>query len=181
MHRYSEVLNLPVICAGDGSKAGVVKDILFSIRDRKAKALLLEQKGLSARKRVVLLSKLLNLGGGAVIIDNRDCIEEMDSTAFKNAFGDDGSLIGTKVYSKAGDEVGVARDVIFDLHTGRIEGFEISDGLLQDVMKGRKLLPLLGKVELGREIAVVDTEAVEEMKETGGGLKNKLSGLQNDS
>jgi uncharacterized protein YrrD len=177
LYRYSEVLNLPVICAGDGSKAGVVKDILFSISDRKAKALLLEQKGLSARKRVILLNKLLSLGGGAVIIDDNACIEDMDSAAFKNAFEDDGSLIGTKVFSKAGGEVGVVRDVIFDLRTGRIEGFEISDGLLQDVMRGRKLLPLIGKVELGREIAVVDTEAVEEMKETGGGLKNRLSGL----
>ena len=36
LHRYSEVLNLPVICAEDGSKAGIVKDILFSIGERQA-------------------------------------------------------------------------------------------------------------------------------------------------
>jgi uncharacterized protein YrrD len=174
LHRYSEVLNLPVICAGDGSKAGVVKDILFSIRDRKAKALLLEQKGLSVKKRVVFLNELLSLGRDAAIIDNSVCISDMERASFRKAFEDEGSLIGLKVYSKDGGEIGTVKDVIFDCRTGRIEGFEISDGLIHDVMKGRKLLPLFGKVEIGEEFAVVGTEAVEEMKETGGGISNKL-------
>ncbi|MFY9567830.1 MAG: PRC-barrel domain-containing protein [Acetivibrionales bacterium] len=176
LHRYSEVLNLPVICAEDGSKAGIVKDILFSIGERQAKALLLEQRGMTVRRRVVFLDELLSIGGGAVIVGSYASVTDMDRASFKNAFGDEGGLLGTKVYSKAGGEVGVIKDVVFDLRTGRIEGFEISDGLLQDVIRGRKLLPLAGKVEFGEEFAVVDTEAVEEMKETGGGIKNRLLG-----
>lgn len=174
LHRYSEVLNLPVICADTGKRAGVVKDILFSIGDRRVMALLLEQKGLSMKKRVVYLNELLSLGGDAAIVDSGICISELERASFKRAFEDEGSLIGLKVYSRAGGEVGIVKDVIFDCQTGRIEGFEISDGLLQDVMQGRKVLPLFGKVELGKEVAVVGTEAVEEMKETGGGIRNRL-------
>src|SRR5690606_33147986 len=48
LYRYSKVLNLPVICADNGSRAGTVKEILFGTGDRQVKALLLEQKGLSA-------------------------------------------------------------------------------------------------------------------------------------
>ena len=181
--RYGEVLNLPVICADDGSKVGIVKDILFSIRDRQVKALLLEQKGLSTRRRAILFDELLSIGGGAVIIGSSAGVADLDRASFKDIFGDEGSpigdeggLIGTKVYSKAGGEVGVIKDVMFDPGTGRIEGFEISDGLLQDVVQGRKVLPLIGKVELGKEFALVDTDSVDEMKETGGGLKKKLLG-----
>ncbi|HEY8348857.1 MAG TPA: PRC-barrel domain-containing protein [Clostridia bacterium] len=185
LYKYSEVLNLPVICADNGSKAGTVKDVLLDGGDRQVKALVLEQKGLAARRRVVPLDDRVNLGNGAVIVGSSDCVAEMDRSLFKDTFGgktaqagEEGGLIGTKVYSKTGDEVGVIMDVIFDPRTGRIEGFEISDGLLQDVMHGRKLLPLLGKVEFGREFAVVDKEAVDEMKETGGGIKNMLLGGQ---
>jgi len=46
--------------------------------------------------------------------------------------------------------------------------------MIQDVMQGRKLIPLFGKVELGEEFAVVGSEAVEEMEETGGGIRNRL-------
>ncbi len=181
--RYSEVLNLPVICADNGRKAGIVKDILFSTGDRQVKALLLEQRRLSSKRRIIWFDDMVSLGDDAVIVGSSDCVADMDRTSFREAFGeetspigDEGGLIGTKVYSKAGDEVGVIRDVMFDPVTGRIEGFEISDGLLQDVIHGRKVLPLLGKAEFGREFAVVDKEAVDEMKETGGGIRNRLLG-----
>ena len=124
LHRYSEVLNLPVICAEDGSKAGIVKDILFSIGERQAKALLLEQRGMTVRRRVVFLDELLSIGGGAVIVSSYASVTDMDRASFKNAFGDEGGLLGTKVYSKAGGEVGVIKDVVFDWRTGRIVGCE---------------------------------------------------------
>ncbi|NLK87545.1 MAG: photosystem reaction center subunit H [Clostridiaceae bacterium] len=174
MHRYSKVLNLPVICADSGKKTGVVKDILFSAEERQVKALLLEREGVSVKKRVVLLSDLISLGDDAAIVDNAGCVSDLERTSFINSFKDEGSLIGLRVFSKAGGELGEVRDVLFDSHTGRIEGFEISDGLLQDVMHGRKLLPLFGKVELGKEFAVVEKEAVDEMKGTGGGIRGRL-------
>jgi len=174
LHRYSEVLNLPVICADSGKKAGVVKDILFSLGSRSAKAFLLDHSGISLNKRVVYISELLSLGGEAAIVNSSSCVSDMNRVDYTEAFRDEGALLGLKVYSKDGGELGIVKDVIFDYKTGKIEGFEISDGLIRDVMQGRKLLPLFGKVELGEEYAVVDREAVEEMQDTGGGLRNKL-------
>ncbi|HEX2947240.1 MAG TPA: PRC-barrel domain-containing protein [Clostridia bacterium] len=174
LHRYSEVLNLPVICADSGKKAGAVKDILFSRKNREVKALLLEHKGLTLKKRVVFISELLSLGGGAAIVNSSGCVSDLNPAAYAKAFDDEGSLLGIRVFSKSGGEIGVIRDVMFDIRTGRIEGLEISDGLFQDVIQGWKLLPLFGKVELGEEFAIVDSEAVNEMEETGGGIKNKL-------
>lgn len=174
LHRYSEVLNLPVICADSGKKAGNVKDILFSRSSREVRALLLTHKGLSLKQRVVFISELLSLGGGAVVVNSISCISDLDHAAFVKAFNDERSLLGLRVFSKSGGEIGVVRDVLFDIRTGRIEGFEISDGLFQDIMQGWKQLPLLGRAELGEEFAIVDSEAVNEMEESGGGIKNKL-------
>lgn len=174
LQRYSEVLNLPVICADSGKKAGVVKDILFHLDSRTVKALLLEHSGISLNKRVVFVSELLSLGREAAIVNSGSRVSDMSRAEYTEAFRDEGALLGLRVYSKDGGELGVVRDVIFDYKTGKIEGFEISDGLIRDVMQGRRLLPLFGKVELGEEYAVVDREAVEEMQDTGGGLKNRL-------
>lgn len=182
LHRYSEVLNLPVICADNGRKAGSIKDILFDLDGREVKALLLEHTGLLPGKRVIFLDKLSNLGKDAAIIRSTDCVSVVKRKAFANLFGsgesffdgDRGSLIGRRVYSKAGGELGIVKDVIFDISSGKIEAFEISDGVLQDIIQGRRLLPLFGKIELGEEFAIVDSEAVEEMDGTGGGIKNRL-------
>ncbi len=182
LHRYSEVLNLPVICADSGKKAGVVKDILFDLENREVKALLLENAGLMPGKRLVLVKELLSLGDDAAIISDAGRVANMSRKGFKAAFGDrgdlfggeKGSLLGRRVYSKTGGELGIVRDVIFDILSGKIEAFEISDGILQDIIQGRRLLPLFGRVELGEEVAIVEKEAVDEMKESGGGIKNKL-------
>lgn len=174
LYRYSEVLNLPVICVDSGKKAGVVKDIIFSLENKTVKALLLEHKTIALGKKIIMKENLLSIGGGAVVIENDGCIADINRMAYLEAFQDEGSLLGIKVFSKAGGELGVVKDVIFDEDTGKIEGFEISDGLIQDVMQGRKLLPLFGRVELGEEIAIVGSEAVEEMEGTGGGLRNRL-------
>lgn len=173
LYRYSEVLNLPVICAGSGKKAGSVTDVVFSPGNREVKALLLEDRGLSLKKRAVFLEDMLKLGNDAVIIDSMSCVSSIGRTAFAKAFGKRG-LLGLRVFSKAGGDIGVVKDILFDIQTGRIEGFEISDGLFQDVMQGRKILPLIGKTELGEEFAVVEKEAVDEIKETGGGIMKKM-------
>lgn len=174
LRRYSEVLNLPVLCADSGRKAGIVKDIIFGLESKEVKGILVEQKGISLKKKVVFLDKLLSLGSDAAVINSSDCISEMDRTAFSEAFCDKGNLLGLKVFSKAGGDLGIVKDVIFDLQTGKIEGFEISGGMIEDIMQGREIIPLFGKVELGKEFAVVGSEAVEEMEETGGGIRNRL-------
>jgi uncharacterized protein YrrD len=174
LHRYSEVLNLPVICADSGEKAGIVKDVLFSLKSREVKALLLESKGLIPGRRAVLISNLLRLGDNAAIISKASCVSNMSRKAYKDAFGDEARPLGLRVYSENGGELGIVKDVIFDIQTGKIEGFEISDGLFQDIIQGRKILPLFGRVEFGEELAIVEREAVDEMEETGGGIKNRL-------
>lgn len=174
LHRYSEVLNLPVVCANSGKKAGVIKDIIFCPENKEVSAFLLEHKGLEIKKKVLRLKDILSLGDDAVIINSADCIKSLGKASYSTEFKDEGNILGFRIFTRAGQELGIVKDVIFDWQTGRIEGFEISDGLLQDIMQGRKILPLFGKVEFGEENVLVEKEAVEEMGYTGGGIKNRL-------
>lgn len=166
-----------MVCVNNGSKAGIIKDIIFSPENREVKAFLLEHKGLELKKKVLKLKNILSLGDDAVIIDNPGCVEALGKASYKSEFKDEGSILGLRIFTKGGQELGTVKDVIFDWQTGRIEGFEVSDGLFQDILQGRNLLPLFGKVEFGQENVLVEKEAVEEMENIGGGLKNKLGRL----
>jgi uncharacterized protein YrrD len=174
LHRYREVLNLPVICANNGKLAGVVKDVLFNTETREARAFLLEHKGFEIGKRLVLLKKVLSLGADAVVIDSEDCVLKVGRSAYSEFFGKRERILGLRIFSRKGEDLGVVSDIIFDWTTGRIESIEVSDGIFQDVVRGRSLLPLFGKVEFSEENLLVDREAVEEMVNSGGGIKNRL-------
>ena len=172
MERYSEVLGLPAICLEDGKKVGVIKNIIFCPKKKKLLAFLLECRSYELSKKVILAEDIINLGKDAVIISDLKCLKDLRKIKNTDEFIDKGEVIGLRVYSRSGEDMGIVKDVIFDYKTGSIEGVEISDGLMQDIVKGRSVLPLIGKVEFGEDVILADSEAVEEIMETGGGLKN---------
>lgn len=172
--KYSEAIGLPAVCADNGKKAGTVKDLLFDIPQKRVLAFLMERKGVEIGRKQILFENVRSLGSDALIIDTEKAVVEYSSKS-KNFCGEDNcGLIGLHVFEKSGTEIGVVADLAFDASTGRIESVEVSDGLLQDLVGGRQRLPLFGRVEFGDGNMLVDREAVEEMVNNGGGIKNRL-------
>lgn len=176
MERYSEVIGLPILCVDNGKKIGTVKDMIFCPKYREVKAILLERKGCQVSKKVIWLKDIVCMGRDAVIVNDCGCTVRMSEVKNDRELKDRGMVKGLRVYSKSGEDLGMVEDILFDYKTRMIEGVEISDGLLQDIVKGRNILPLCGKVEFSEENILVEREAVEEMMSTGGGLKKKLLG-----
>lgn len=180
MERYSEVLGLPVISMDGGKKMGIVEDIIFNPDSREVKALLLRKKGYEICKKAVLVKDVLKIGRDAVIIRENSSVCKVNQNAVKEEIKDQGEVKGLRIYTGNGEDLGVVKDVLFDYRTGVMEGLELSDGLLQDLLTGRVILPLFGKVEFGKENIVVDKEAVEEMISTGGGFRNLVMSKEGD-
>lgn len=174
MEKYSEVVGLPVICMDTGKKTGIVKDMIFCPKNKEIKGFVMERKGCEIYRRVVFLKDVLNVGRDALIISTQDCVKKIRRRENIEELRGKGEIRGLKVYSKWGNDLGVVKDIIFDCKTGIVEGVEVSDGLLQDIIEGRNVLPLFGKVEFSEENIIVEREAVEEMIGTGGGLKKFL-------
>lgn len=174
MERCSEVIGLPVICVDDGKSIGTIKDVIFCPEEKEVKAFLLERKGCQLGKKAVLLKEVVNLGRDAVVVSNCSCAVDLKQLEKSGELGQKGELRGLRIYTRAGEELGTVKDVLFDYITGKIEGVEVSDGLLQDVVQGRRILPLFGRVEFSEENILVDRESTDEMMGTGGGLRRFL-------
>lgn len=171
MQIYSEIIGLPVICIENGKKLGVVEDIIFCPSHKQARALVLERKGCQIRKKAILVKDIHHLGNDAVVVNDCGCMGSMKNERISGELRDKGNVLGLRVYTKEGEDIGVVKDVLFDYEKGTIEGVEVSDGLIQDIMSGRNIVPLFGKVEFSEENILIDKEAVEEMLTNGGGIK----------
>ena len=174
LKKYSKVVGLPVISARDGLKIGTLKDIIFN-KDNKGILAFLMEKGIYAVKgNVILLNSILSLGNDALIVDNP--VNLIEYRRFKKLYHihDRTNLRGLKIFTQTGEDLGIVQDVLFDYKTGKIEGVQVSDGLVQDIIMGRNILPFFGKIEIGTGNILVQNEAVEEMISTGGGLKSRL-------
>lgn len=176
LEKYSEVIGLPVICVENGKKIGIIKDVLFSTKFREVKGFQLERKGYQIRKKVILLKDVLNLGKDALIVNECNCPKFLSKVEKEYELKDNEKIKGLKVYSRSGEDLGIVNDVLFDYKNGLIEGIEVSDGFFQDIVLGRKVVPLFGKVEFSSENILIDKEAFDEMTTTGGGLKKIITG-----
>ncbi len=171
--KYSDVLGLPVISVKDGMKIGILKDVVFCKDNKSILGFILEKERQALKGNVVLLRDVLSLGNDALIIDNPNCLLVYREFKKTGEIQEDISLRGLKIYSHTGEDIGIVQDILFDYKTGKVEGVQVSDGLVQDLLMGRKILPFLGKVEIGSNI-LVEKEAIEEMMDTGGGIKSRL-------
>ena len=52
-----------------------------------------------------------------------------------------GTLLGTRVVTEEGEDLGRIGDLYFDETSGRITGYEVSGGMLGDVVRGTSYLP----------------------------------------
>lgn len=178
--KCSQVIGLPVICVDSGKRAGIIKDVLFCPDERLVKGFLLERKGFELDQRILLMKDVLSLGNDAVIVSHHTCILPSRKHELTDELKGRREVRGLRIYARPGVDLGIVADVMFDGRTGRIEGVEASNGILQDIVEGRSIIPLIGKVEFGSEIVLVDREALEEMTNTHGGIKRKLYGEKND-
>ncbi len=174
--KYSEIVGLPVLCIETGKRVGIVKDVIFIPVKKCVYGFQLERTGADLRNRLIRLDDVASIGSDAMVINSRSCIITAKDAENDEEYESRGKVIGLRIFTKTGRDLGVIEDVLFDCTTGRIEGVEISDGLFQDIMTGRKLLPLFGKYEFSDESLLVDRDATEEITETGGGLAKLING-----
>ena len=174
LNKYSEVLGLPVICIESAQKLGTVQDAIFSPLIKKAVAFSLEKRKCEFARKVIFLGNIKSIGKEAIIINDHKDIDSLSKTEYLRMF-ENMKLIGLKVYTTDGQDLGEVKDIIFDFKTGRIDGVEISDGLIRDLFEGRRILPLYGKVKFGEDSIVVGSESVEEVLTKNKGLNNILN------
>lgn len=174
LKKYSEVLGLPVISANDGMKIGALKDIVFRRDNKAVVALIIDKSMRSIKGNVILLRDVLSLGNDAIIINSPDCLLEMKNFKKSYEMRERIELRGLRIFTQSGDDLGIVQDILFDYRSGRVEGVQVSDGWIQDIIQGRNILPFLGKIEIGEENILVNNEAVEEMISSRGGLRNRL-------
>ena len=67
-------------------------------------------------------------------------------------------MIGKNVETHDGKGIGVVKDIVFDIETGEISGFELTKGFMEDAAKGRKIIYFKDGVEYGKEFIISDNK-----------------------
>lgn len=164
------ILGLPIIYGPTGKRMGTVEGVRHRPHAENVEGIILSRMGIKTKYYFLGFNRINSFGESSIIIDE-DLMEEIKGLAEDNT-------LGKTIILKDGRELGIISDIIFDSGDGRIEGFEISKGFMDDLIGGRSML--LGKPSwaLNQDNYIIPDEADIEIKSGNGGILNILSKLK---
>ena len=175
MFKCSEIIGLPVINLSKGEKIGYVKDILIISDTKKIKAFVIHSRNLFSKSKAILSEDIVQVGKNAVLIRDEEkfvAVQELLSSPNIRSYKE--GLVNQPIYTDSGVDLGVVQDAIFNFEIGQLHEIEISDGVIQDLMEGRKFIPVSESLQLEQGIVIVESEKTHNIRDNGKGIKKYI-------
>ena len=144
MVRGRDFMRLPVITRDDGRKIGQVEDFIIDRNGARVLGILVDEKGVFSSARVVAWAGILVFGYDVVIIDSQaSVVKASEVPEIAEVLERDFVLVGNRVETTAGRELGKVENFYFNPSTGAIEGFELIGGRNEQAPSGQRSARLL--------------------------------------
>jgi len=176
MIKFSKILELPVISISTGERLGTIHDIFFIPGSMKIIVFIIHIKRLITSEKGLPAEEIIKVGKNAVLIRDESKIvdiNQLDIPDDAKSYRKD--IAEIPVYTDSGLNVGYVQDAIFNFELGVLAEFEISDGIVQDLIEGRKKVPASESLHLEKGILILENKIISDIKHTGKGLKRLLS------
>jgi uncharacterized protein YrrD len=155
MRKGKDAGGLLVITRDSGKKIGKVEDLVLDRQGGRVLGILVDEAGWFREARVVAWPSFRVVGLDAVIIDQEASVKKASEVPEMSEVLEAGNvLVGVRVQTTEGRELGKIEDFYFDPDSGVVKGFELSGG------KGRSFLPTPASFQPGTDVAFVDPSAV---------------------
>ncbi len=151
MRKGRDVIGLPVISLASGKELGVVEDLIWSHDELKVTHLVVNSKGVLNRTRYIPLGEVKSIGEDAVTVDGEEILEKVECQPEGKRVNE---ITGGVVVTEGGQNLGTLEDVFFDGAAGRLLGYEVSTGLVGDLLSGRMIMPPEMVVTWGEEAVI---------------------------
>jgi uncharacterized protein YrrD len=138
MLKGREILSLPVVTLKDRTQIGEVKDLIYDHSINKIIGYLIEPGGWLRDGKGFLHIDLVRLEDDCLVVNDESVVKKLSTIPeLKEIQNNKNDLRGLRVEHEDGHIIGVIQDLVVDGETGEILGYEVSDGIIQDLLDGR--------------------------------------------
>ncbi len=171
--RGSEIIGLPVICLDENYKSMEIKDIVYDPISYELIALVIEEGKYFHEKKIVRIENIKNIEEEAVTVYTKAYIEkvQINPTLHSMTCG----LLGLDILTQEGKDVGTIQDILIDVSIGKLVGIVITEGIFDDLMGGRPILPIDENFNLNKDNLVISNSMSQSIIHNTGGLKRIIS------
>lgn len=143
------LLSLPVVINKTGEVLGEVKDLIYDPINNKLLGFILEEGSWFWGTKIIPVDRVEHIREDAVTIESKDLILDSSSQSeAKDLLEKKHKITGYRLQVEDGRVIGTIQDLILDPQAGTITGYEVSSGLIDDLLEGRQDIPVPEKVIL---------------------------------
>jgi len=158
--KFGQLQGTEVVSLADASKLGSVDDVLLDRSKQQVLGLRIKRGGLFSGHEAVRLQDVKAIGYDAVTIeDGRKIDSENQFPEFQGSVHRDG-IVGSRVMTENGTEVGTVADIDVDFQTGAITGYVLRAGDATRLQHTGQLVPVSIVKTIGDKMIVVADEVI---------------------
>lgn len=167
MYRSKKLHALPVISLNDGEELGKVQGVIIDPEDAKLAALILDyRKGFFKEPRLIPFEQIISFGDYAVTVQDSSSCERVSQSPHLGAlFRRSPQILGAKVLTEDGNLLGAVEEFCFDPATGKINGLELGNKLLNNLVHGKTIIKGNVITTIGKSAIIVKSDAQSMIKE----------------
>lgn len=162
MIKESEILGLSVIIQRSGEKIGNVKKVIYSKNRSKVLALLINEGGYFRESKIIRYKNIRSIGQDTVIIESEKSIEIASTIPqIAEALTNKTQINNYEIIFDNGEALGYIKDIIINEKNGKVIGFIVTEGFVEDLRKGRSILPRMEGISYSENKIIVDSKIKE--------------------
>jgi len=159
MKKSKQLTGTEVINPESGEIIGRVKDTLFLPGDKKIRGLLVSCGRWIKSLKILTVEDIKVIGNDAILIKSSGKLIECEKLqGFKEAVNEKKRVMGLKLITNDGEELGFIEDIIVDEKDCTIEGYVLTDGIIEDVIKGKLIIPSTDEIIFGKDAVFISSD-----------------------
>lgn len=171
MIKKSKQLNgMSIVETDSGKIIGKTKDTIFLPGRKKILGFTVCSGKWVKGIKILQPDNIENIGVDMITIKNGDILSTADKThGYEEALKETKRVAGIKVITNSGEEMGFFQDIIVNTDDCSIEGYVLTDGPIEDILRGKIVLPFSDNIIFGRDAIIVESSSTNLI------LKNDIS------
>lgn len=158
MFRLNDIIDLPLLQGSSEQRLCTIKDVIIDMRESRVYALVCKERLLKRSMEVMPYKNVVSISQNGVVAAGSCCQLSLRELQMKQRrFQSYNNILGKLVTSTKGETLGIIRDLLIDTNSGIIKAFELSEGYIDDILKGRHIIELeRGHKLTGKNIVLMD-------------------------
>ncbi len=145
MFRINDMIDLPVVDCVSKRRICTIRDVIVDMRAGRVYALVCKERLFSRAIEAIPFTNVADISQNGVKAGGSNLHMSLRELRMKHrrlqSYQD---ILGKLVLGGRGEPLGIIRDILIDVNSGAIKAYELSEGYIDDLLKGRQIIAVDG-------------------------------------